>query len=202
MPPFTGDSSLSSSLPPPTSRRRAPPPTFIAIPSPPRHHTNYRINTIQLFTFRWHHSAAKNVILTGTFDNWSQSITLPRDPQCADEFCITLALDRLLRHEFKFVVDGEWRCSHAFKTTFDASGFVNNVIEELSREELAALAFDHDGGAPRYHVPQQQQQQQRPIAEGMMGGGKRSRHLDYLVGHSLAGLVPAAMAAKRSRIAY
>ncbi|KAI8909867.1 immunoglobulin E-set, partial [Powellomyces hirtus] len=82
---------------------------------------------LQRITFRWHHSAASKVVLTGTFDDWAQSITMPRDPNCRDEFCVTLVLDRLVRHEFKFVVDGEWRCSYAFPTVFDSNGFVNNV---------------------------------------------------------------------------
>ncbi|KAI8590067.1 immunoglobulin E-set [Geranomyces variabilis] len=189
----------SDNSPSHSTLRRAPP-TFIAMP-PAR-----RINTIQLFTFRWHHAAAKTVILTGTFDKWQQSIVVPRDPHCADEFSITLALDRLVRHEFKFVVDGQWRCSHAFPTAFDNNGCVNNVIESLGPEELAALAFGNNQSQIHHHHPAKR----RAGAAGMMD-------FDYLVGRSLAGIAglgigaagggggdawAATAAAKRSRVAY
>ncbi|KAJ3149178.1 Beta subunit 1 of SnRK1 [Geranomyces variabilis] len=198
---------MLSETPSHSTLRRAPP-TFIAMPPPAR-----RINTIQLFTFRWHHAAAKTVILTGTFDKWQQSIVVPRDPHCADEFSITLALDRLVRHEFKFVVDGQWRCSHAFPTAFDDNGCVNNVIENLAPEELAALAFGNNNNQNHHHHPAKR----RAGAAGMMD-------FDYLVGRSLAGVsgLPgmgiglgigigaggggdawaATAAAKRSRVAY
>ncbi|KAJ3163303.1 Beta subunit 1 of SnRK1 [Geranomyces variabilis] len=192
---------LSDNSPSHSTLRRAPP-TFIAMPPARR-----PINTIQLFTFRWHHAAAKTVILTGTFDKWQQSIVVPRDPHCADEFSITLALDRLVRHEFKFVVDGQWRCSHAFPTAFDDNGCVNNVIENLGPEELAALAFGNHTHSHHHH--HNHPAKRRAGAAGMMD-------FDYLVGRSLAGIagIPgmgiggagdawaATTAAKRSRVAY
>src|SRR5690349_19629496 len=67
-----------------------------------------RIATRLPVKLTWHHSKATSVILTGTFDGWSRSIRLPRDPKCHDEFSITLLLDRTKQWEFKFVVDGEW----------------------------------------------------------------------------------------------
>lgn len=66
-----------------------------------------------------------------------------RDPECMAEFVISVVLDRLVRHEFKFVVDGEWRCSWAFPTTFDSCGFVNNVLEPVGLDVLAAMSFNN-----------------------------------------------------------
>ncbi|KAI8827019.1 immunoglobulin E-set [Fimicolochytrium jonesii] len=85
---------------------------------------------IQRATFRWQHSpTASMVVVTGTFDSWTQSIQMKRDPECVDEWIVTVPLDRRARQVFKFVVDGEWRCSWAFPTTTDECGYVNNVLE-------------------------------------------------------------------------
>ncbi|KAJ3013682.1 Beta subunit 1 of SnRK1 [Thoreauomyces humboldtii] len=128
---------------------RRTPPSFIELPR------LKRISTLQRVLFRWHHSSATRVILTGTFDNWKQSIVVPRDSNYVDEFSIVLVLDRLVRHEFKFLVDGEWRCSYAFPTSFDESGFVNNCIEAVSVDTLSDMAFEQGGfiGKRRTDVP-------------------------------------------------
>ncbi|KAJ3032158.1 hypothetical protein HDV00_007969 [Rhizophlyctis rosea] len=126
-------------VPPLTSPRMRPSaPTRIAIPplpSPPSPIKNF--SPIHPVTFRWQFSSptTRTVILTGTFDNWSQSIHLPRDPHNFDEFVVTLQLDRTKEHVFKFVVDGEWRCSAAFGTRVDEAGCVNNVLESWTVEK-------------------------------------------------------------------
>jgi hypothetical protein len=80
------------------------------------------------YEFMWKHDAANKVILTGSFDDWKQSIPLVKD-KSQDVWRTTVLLDPKKRHCFKFVVDGVWRCSLDFGTTTDASGNVNNVIE-------------------------------------------------------------------------
>ncbi|KAI9006041.1 immunoglobulin E-set [Gaertneriomyces semiglobifer] len=82
----------------------------------------------QPVTFRWRHPS-QVVYLTGSFDDWSCSILLPRSDECRDEFAVTLLLDRSKRWEFKFVVDGAWRCSGEWPTCVDNVGNVNNVLE-------------------------------------------------------------------------
>ncbi|TPX68018.1 hypothetical protein SpCBS45565_g03383 [Spizellomyces sp. 'palustris'] len=115
--------------------------------SPPLSPSSYprRIVTHQQVIFRWHHSSAKTVFLTGEFDGWAVSIPLPRDPACYDEFAITLSLDRTRSWAFKFVVDGEWRCSTTFPTIYDEHGNVNNCLEALTMDKLAEMTLEAFG---------------------------------------------------------
>ncbi len=76
--------------------------------------------------FTWKHGG-NNVILTGSFDNWQQSIPMARDNH-NDMWRKTVLLDPSGIHQFKFIVDGVWRCSLDWETATDESGNVNNVI--------------------------------------------------------------------------
>lgn len=66
--------------------------------------------------------------MTGTFDNWSQSLPLVKTS--AGDFEITLPLqadkgeDKVL---FKFVVDGDWKTSEEYEM-FNQDGNINNVV--------------------------------------------------------------------------
>lgn len=76
--------------------------------------------------FTWNHAASR-VVVTGTFDNWSQLITLDHDAAVGN-WKKTLVIDPAADHEFKFIVDGVWRCSLDWDTRTDAQGNVNNLI--------------------------------------------------------------------------
>ena len=75
--------------------------------------------------FVWKYGGTK-VILTGNFDDWSQSILMMRD-HANGIFRATVDLDSKQTWIFKFVVDGVWRCSLDF-CTIEQDGNVNNVI--------------------------------------------------------------------------
>ncbi len=71
---------------------------------------------------------AKNVSLTGSFNNWSKSA----DPMKRNREGTWTKIKVLPRgtHEYKFVVDGEWILdTHNHTTTTRCDGTVNNVIE-------------------------------------------------------------------------
>lgn len=76
--------------------------------------------------FIWKYGGSK-VILTGSFDEWSQSILMVRD-HANGVFRATVNLDPTQTWYFKFVVDGVWRCSLDFCTETDATGNVNNIL--------------------------------------------------------------------------
>jgi hypothetical protein len=75
--------------------------------------------------FIWKYGGNK-VILTGTFDEWSQSILMTKDH--TGVFRSTVNLDASQTWHFKFVVDGVWRCSLDFCSETDVTGNVNNVL--------------------------------------------------------------------------
>ena len=80
--------------------------------------------------FTWKHGGS-NVVITGSFDNWSQSIIMAKD-SVNDMWRKTLLLNPNEQHEFKFIVDGVWRCSLDWETHTDAQGNVNNLIRSSS----------------------------------------------------------------------
>jgi hypothetical protein len=77
--------------------------------------------------FTWTHGGHSSVIVTGSFDNWSSSIKLAKD-QANDMWRKTVLLEGNQQYQFKYIVDGVWRCSMDWDTITDAQGNVNNVI--------------------------------------------------------------------------
>ena len=71
----------------------------------------------------------EEVILTGTFDNWSKSLFLVKQANGSFELTVPLpsSSGKLL---YKYVVDGEWKLSPDDRIEKDESGIENNVLEE------------------------------------------------------------------------
>ena len=51
---------------------------------------------------------------------------MQKDASDPDTFTAKIYLNRTKPHEFKFIVDGVWRCSSQFETHVDGVGNVNN----------------------------------------------------------------------------
>ncbi|KAF9932763.1 hypothetical protein BGZ67_004580 [Mortierella alpina] len=78
--------------------------------------------------FQWRQGGT-NVMVTGTFDDWQQSIKLK--PTLGDHLEAIVNLDRSKKILFKFVVDGHWHCSDEFATESDPSGNQNNILPPI-----------------------------------------------------------------------
>ena len=77
--------------------------------------------------FIWKYGG-KEVLLAGTFTNWSPSIQMvPSDPN-REYWRALVELDPKKSWEFKFIVDGVWRCSLDLPTTTDSNQNTNNII--------------------------------------------------------------------------
>lgn len=87
---------------------------------------------LKSYEFIWRGGASK-VILTGAFDEWSQSILMARD-HANGVFRSTIRLDPTKKWIFKFVVDGTWRCSDDFAIETDKFGNANNVIHPMESQ--------------------------------------------------------------------
>jgi len=72
---------------------------------------------------RWPHTDANEVIVTGTFDQWSCSLRLFRKP---DGFEAPVFIPWKDKIAYKFIVDGRWLTNDNEPTEVD-HGFVNNV---------------------------------------------------------------------------
>jgi 5'-AMP-activated protein kinase regulatory beta subunit len=78
--------------------------------------------------FVWRHGG-RCVIITGNFDNWAayaEHSMHPSQDTGIHKLCI--ALDPSKEWQFKFVVDGVWRCSLDYPTFKDPSGNTNNIL--------------------------------------------------------------------------
>lgn len=83
---------------------------------------------LSVHEFIWKYGG-KQVFLAGNFNNWNPSEIemAPVDP--SHEYHRTLVeLDPTLSWEFKFIVDGVWRCSLDIATATDMYGNTNNII--------------------------------------------------------------------------
>lgn len=90
------------------------------------------------------------VIVTGTFDNWTQSLPLVKTSK--GDFEITLPLQQKNGEDkvsFKFVVDGDWHTSDEYEIEHD-NGHSNNVIffSNLIDEKKKEVRIPESGGLP------------------------------------------------------
>ncbi|KAH3679998.1 hypothetical protein WICPIJ_008474 [Wickerhamomyces pijperi] len=83
----------------------------------------------------------QDVIVTGTFDNWSGALPLVRTSSGAFELTLPLSLTQLENDQlvFKFIVDGQWVTSPDYKSIQDEHGNSNNILSvtELSSTQAS-----------------------------------------------------------------
>ncbi|KAG8994894.1 hypothetical protein FRB94_009609 [Tulasnella sp. JGI-2019a] len=82
---------------------------------------------------------AGSVILTGTFDNWSQSIRLAKGEA---GFIGKVQIPYGQKTDYKFVVDGRWTVNYNFPTEWDQAGNMNNYIMAPAEPPPSVLALD------------------------------------------------------------
>eukprot|EP00158_Paraphelidium_tribonemae_P003871 Partr_v1_DN26432_c0_g1_i1_m24060 putative Protein kinase, AMP-activated, beta len=100
------------------------------------------------------------VYVTGTFNDWKQKIAMHRDK---NDYSFVLNLKPGM-HKLKFIVDGEWKCSHDLDTALDVSGNLVNYIdvkEEDLRQDVDEILRD-DSGSPTL----MSENQKEPMDEG------------------------------------
>ncbi|KAI9140707.1 immunoglobulin E-set [Paraphysoderma sedebokerense] len=78
-------------------------------------------------TFTWSYSPdATTVVVTGSFDNWTQSVTLKKDE--TNVFSATVELPVDTEVIYKFVVDGAWMHDLTLPNQTDDKANINNVL--------------------------------------------------------------------------
>lgn len=93
--------------------------------------------------------SGSHIIVTGSFDNWTQSLTL--SPSSAGHsHTVAIPVEKTL---FKFVVDGEWKVDESFATETDEHGNINNVLslemlEQLEGDDIQEITQDIPGAFP------------------------------------------------------
>ena len=84
-------------------------------------------NNILVHEFIWKYGG-KQVFLAGSFNDWKADIEMIPMASASDYLHAMVALDPTVAWQFKFVVDGVWRCSLELPTVVDSHGNTNNVI--------------------------------------------------------------------------
>ena len=77
------------------------------------------------YKFEWK-GEAKDVILTGDFDNWQTKIIMKKNEKTG-YFEAIVPLERK-KNNFKFIVDGIWACSDLYPSNHDKAGNLNNFV--------------------------------------------------------------------------
>ena len=85
-----------------------------------------RSKNIQNYKFIWDEGG--NIVkLIGTFSNWKQQYDMKKDEK-DHIFKISLPLSNE-KYQYKFIVDGVWKCSQKQETIDDGKGNINNVLD-------------------------------------------------------------------------
>ena len=88
------------------------------------------------YAFEWS-EGGNRVLLTGQFVSWNQFFEMEKNSNGVHTCVITLPRQI---YQFKFIVDGTWRCSKKYQMTDDGNHNTNNVIDlskiELQKENL------------------------------------------------------------------
>ena len=83
---------------------------------------------LQVHEFIWKYGG-KQVFLAGNFNNWNPAEIEMSPVDASNEYYrVQVQLDPTLPWEFKFIVDGVWRCNLDIATTTDMHGNTNNII--------------------------------------------------------------------------
>ncbi|KAJ3236365.1 hypothetical protein HDU81_010857 [Chytriomyces hyalinus] len=99
-----------------------------------KHNAPKGIHDNSVISFVWDapQSNHKSIIVTGSFDNWSQSVVMTKDAANDARYLASVTLGPSFKKgdkiTYKFVVDGEWRVSPTQPTEYDAFGNENNVF--------------------------------------------------------------------------
>lgn len=91
--------------------------------------------------FRWHHGAQREVYVVGSFSNWQTKIRLTREDD--GHFGTVVQIVPGI-HQYKFIVDGEWRCAQDQPRCLDSVGNENNCLEVEEAEQPEELTVDQD----------------------------------------------------------
>lgn len=100
--------------------------------------TNVTPSSFHYYYYRPADENVKDVIVTGTFDNWSKTLPLVKTPKGTFELEVPIKTSGdSTKIEFKFVInDSEWVTSDEYWTVIDETGNVNNYIEFGRNGEL------------------------------------------------------------------
>ncbi|KAJ1914759.1 Cruciform DNA binding protein, partial [Tieghemiomyces parasiticus] len=108
-------------------------------------------------TFTWDDGHPETVIVTGSFDAWSQSTTLDKCPASDSQAdapthfskAVNLPTD-MASITYKYVVDGEWRLHPGLQTVLDESGFPNHSlsIDQLLSACIQPESTEHEASKP------------------------------------------------------
>lgn len=85
----------------------------------------YQESNLVNVTFHWDHGG-NEVYLMGSFNSWSERVRMERVDK---NFSVEKSVERGMVHEYKFIVDGEWRFAHDQPTKKDQNGNINNWVD-------------------------------------------------------------------------
>jgi 5'-AMP-activated protein kinase regulatory beta subunit len=89
---------------------------------------------------KWSGYPGKNITVCGNWDGWQARIPLVRS---REDFSTIINLPEGM-HEFKFCVDGEWRCDGVLDKAVNATGQEHNVITVNQKDFQVFDALDKD----------------------------------------------------------
>ena len=88
--------------------------------------TNMSKNKQNFYTFIWD-EGGENVKLIGSFSNWKQKYEMEKDEKDG-VYKFSLPLNNEI-YQYKFIVDGIWKCSKNQETIDDGKGNINNILD-------------------------------------------------------------------------
>ncbi|GME91959.1 unnamed protein product [[Candida] boidinii] len=103
--------------------------------------------------FTWP-SGPNDVIVTGNFDNWSQSLPLLKQTDGSFEIIYPIDLSNKEKEDkiqFKFVVDGDWKTSESYEIETDDSNNSNNIIYY---KDLISIKDNNEGEKKEVIIPE------------------------------------------------
>ncbi|TPP60996.1 5'-AMP-activated protein kinase regulatory beta subunit [Fasciola gigantica] len=101
--------------------------------------------------FKWE-GGGKDVYISGTFNGWKSKIPMVRSSSKRNFY--TIVDLPLGEHQYKFIVDGQWKLDQKQPVTTSAAGVQNNVIEVKESDFDVLTALSHDMASSRNAAPE------------------------------------------------
>lgn len=121
----SNNNQTASSNPSKLTKRKSKPELLVHRPNPSHSQDSQPTRIVHEFIWKY---GGKEVLLAGAFTDWKPTIHMVPSDANREYWRALVELDPSQPWEFKFVVDGIWRCSLDLPTISDPSNNTNNII--------------------------------------------------------------------------
>ena len=142
--------------------------------------SNAAKNKQSFYTFIWD-EGGENVKLIGSFSNWKQKYVMEKDEK-GQIYKFSLPLNNE-KYQYKFIVDGVWKCSNNQEKIDDGKGNINNILDltntnNQQKEEIKKKNISKKGSKIEYRKTEVKKKKEKKISNANLKKEKQKKAIN------------------------